>query len=93
MGVNEHALAIKLDGYWFVTIVGCLHPGSTISLRDFIIYLDEVYLVIGGFHDPSQHRLGIAARYSGYVCSAHCSGREARRYVVSKYLINTVMLR
>ena len=49
MGINEHASAIKFDGYVFVTVVGYSHPGLTISLREFIIYLDEVYLVIGSF--------------------------------------------
>jgi hypothetical protein len=47
MGVDGHASAIKFDGYVFVTVVGYSHPGLTISLREFIIYLDEVYLVIG----------------------------------------------
>ncbi|MFP3282127.1 MAG: MBL fold metallo-hydrolase [Caldivirga sp.] len=85
MGVNEHALAIRLNNHGMVLIVGCSHPGiDNIARRVHELY-GEVYLVIGGFHNPSKHQLDITANYSRYVCPAHCSGREARQYVASRY--------
>ncbi len=30
-------------------------------------------------------KVTINANYSRYVCPAHCSGREARQYVASRY--------
>ena len=85
MGVYEHSLIIKLDGYGSVVVVGCSHPGIDNIVRRSYELLGEVYLVIGGFHGPSRQQLDVVARYSRYVCPAHCSGDEARRYVGVKY--------
>ncbi len=85
MGVNEHSLAIKLDGYGPVVIVGCSHPGIDNIVRRVYEMLGSVYLVIGGFHGPSRSQLDAVARYAKYICPAHCSGDEARSYVKSHY--------
>ena len=85
MGVNEHALVIRLDNHGPVVIVGCSHPGIDNIVRRVYELFGELYLVIGGFHGPSRYQLDFVAEHSRYVCPAHCSGRVARRYVASRY--------
>ncbi|BDR91520.1 MBL fold metallo-hydrolase [Vulcanisaeta souniana] len=85
MGVNEHSLIIKLNGYGSVIVVGCSHPGiDNIVKRGYGLFGD-VYLVVGGFHGPTRQQLDSVAKYSRYVCPAHCSGDEARHYVSTRY--------
>lgn len=85
MGVYEHSLIVKLSGYGSVVVVGCSHPGIDNIVRRSHELLGDVYLVIGGFHGPSRQQLDIVARYSRYVCPAHCSGDEARHYMSVHY--------
>ena len=85
VGINEHALTIRLDNQGPVVIVGCSHPGIDGIVRRVYDLFGELYLVIGGFHGPSRYQLDDVAKHSRYVCPAHCSGRDARRYVASKY--------
>ncbi|WP_243674956.1 hypothetical protein [Vulcanisaeta distributa] len=85
MGVYEHSLIIRLSGYGSIVVVGCSHPGIDNIVRRSRELLGDVYLVIGGFHGPSRQQLDVVAKYSRYVCPAHCSGDEARRYVSVAY--------
>ncbi|MGC8607660.1 MAG: MBL fold metallo-hydrolase [Vulcanisaeta sp.] len=85
MGVYEHSLIIKLSGYGSVVVVGCSHPGIDNIVKRSHELLGDVYLVIGGFHGPSRQQLDVVAKYSRYVCPAHCSGDEARHYVSVAY--------
>ncbi|MGC8569964.1 MAG: MBL fold metallo-hydrolase [Caldivirga sp.] len=85
MGINEHSLVVKLSNYGSVVIVGCSHPGIDNIVRKVHEMFGNIYLVIGGFHEPSRRQLDIVAEYSRYVCPAHCSGDEARNYVKSNY--------
>ncbi|ABW01802.1 MBL fold metallo-hydrolase [Caldivirga maquilingensis] len=85
MGVNEHSLIVKLDGYGPVIIVGCSHPGIDNIVKRVYEMFNSVYLVIGGFHEPLRHQLNTVVEYSRYVCPAHCSGDDARSYVKNNY--------
>jgi len=85
MGVTEHSLAVKLDGYGYVIIVGCSHPGIDKIVGSISKTLGHVYLVIGGFHAPSKNQLDEIAKSADYICPTHCSGNEAKYYVATKY--------
>ena len=46
---------------------------------------EEVYMVIGGFHEPSKETLDRIASISRLVCPAHCTGSRAKEYLELKY--------
>ncbi|WP_291766872.1 MBL fold metallo-hydrolase [Caldivirga sp. UBA161] len=85
MGVNEHSLVVKLSNYGLVVIVGCSHPGIDNIVKRVHELFGNIYLVIGGFHEPSRRQIDAVAEYSKYVCPAHCSGNEAKDYVKAHY--------
>jgi 7,8-dihydropterin-6-yl-methyl-4-(beta-D-ribofuranosyl)aminobenzene 5'-phosphate synthase len=45
----------------------------------------KAHLVIGGFHYPSQVALDRLAKMAEFIAPAHCSGEEAKAYVMRRY--------
>ncbi len=86
-GIQEQALALYVEEKGLVVVVGCSHPGADklASKAIEVSGIDDVYMVIGGYHGPSARTLDNLARLSRYVCPAHCSGRRAKDYVRRKY--------
>ena len=84
--IKEQALGIKVEKVGLIVIVGCSHPGAdNLASKLKEISGENVYLVIGGYHSPSHKVLDNLAKFSKYICPAHCSGSEAKNYVRTKY--------
>jgi len=84
--VREQAMGIKVNSIGLVVVVGCSHPGvDSMAYKLKNISGEKIFLVIGGFHNPSKRRLDNLAAFSRYISPAHCSGEEAKRYVKNKY--------
>ncbi len=85
-GIAEIALGIRVDGVGLVVVVGCSHPGvDRISQRLAEITNERIFIVIGGYHNPTQKSLDKLAGITKYICPAHCSGDRAKRYVKNTY--------
>jgi 7,8-dihydropterin-6-yl-methyl-4-(beta-D-ribofuranosyl)aminobenzene 5'-phosphate synthase len=86
-GIEEQALAVRVEGLGPVVIVGCSHPGvdrlAEAAAR--ILGVKEVAVVIGGFHGPSTSTLDRLAGIARWICPTHCSGAEAKEYVKREY--------
>ena len=84
--VEEHALGVLVEGVGLVVVVGCSHPGvDVLASRLSEVVGEEVYMVIGGFHEPSKETLDRIASISRLVCPAHCTGSRAKEYLELKY--------
>ncbi len=84
--MGEQALGVKLDSKGAVVFVGCSHPGvDKLAKRIEELTGENIYLVIGGFHNPSRATLDRLSKFVRYIAPAHCSGDRARRYVEEKY--------
>ncbi len=84
--IKEHAMGIKVNSLGIVVIVGCSHPGVdklARALRD--LTHEDIYMVIGGFHGPSEGTMDRLAKLSRYIYPAHCTGDRAKRYLKRKY--------
>ncbi len=80
--IQEQAMAILLEGYGLLVVVGCSHPGIDRIVR----HAEEVtghriYHVIGGFHEPSREALHSVALRTRYITPAHCSGSASVSYI------------
>ncbi len=86
-GIVEQTLAVSVEGKGLVVIVGCSHPGVDVMCQRAIEATgeDRVYLVIGGFHSPSQATLDRLASKAKLIAPAHCSGEAAKLYVKTRY--------
>ncbi|MEB2836864.1 MAG: MBL fold metallo-hydrolase [Desulfurococcales archaeon] len=86
-GIEEHALAVEVEGLGLVVIVGCSHPGvdrlAEAAAR--AAGARGVAVVIGGFHGPSRATLDRLAGMARWICPTHCSGSEAKEYVRTTY--------
>ncbi len=83
--ILEQALAISTrEG--LVVVVGCSHPGVhrlVRAARD-VSGLD-LFLVVGGFHMPSEQVLDELAGMSKKICPTHCSGDKSLKYLRKRY--------
>ena len=88
LGIEEQAFAFKVEGIGVIVVVGCSHPGvDRLALKATELFnVNEVYLVIGGYHEPPKEVLDNLALIAKYIAPAHCSGSWAKDYVRSKYL-------
>ncbi len=85
-GFYEEALAIKVDDKGIVLVVGCSHPSAdklAFEAREKIG--EDIYHILGGFHNPSHSVIDNLAKYSKYISPAHCSGVEAQEYTKRTY--------
>ncbi len=83
--ISEQALAISTEE-GLVVVVGCSHPGVhrlVRAARD--VSGVDVFLVVGGFHMPSERVLDELAGMSRKICPAHCSGSKSVRYLRRRY--------
>ncbi len=83
--ILEQALAISTEE-GLVVVVGCSHPGVhrlVRAARD--VSGIDVFLVVGGFHMPSERVLDELAGMSRKICPAHCSGSRSVSYLRRKY--------
>lgn len=84
--MGEQALGVLVEGVGLVVVVGCSHPGvDMLAFRLSEVVGVEVYMVIGGFHEPSKETLDRIASISRLVCPAHCTGSRAKEYLELKY--------
>ncbi|HFC49680.1 MAG TPA: MBL fold metallo-hydrolase [Thermofilum sp.] len=84
--VEEQALGVLVKGLGLVVVVGCSHPGvDVLASKLSEIVGEEVYMVIGGFHEPSKETLDRIASISKLVCPAHCTASRAKEYLELKY--------
>jgi len=84
--MEEQALGVLVEGVGLVVVVGCSHPGvDVLASRLSEVVGEEVYMVIGGFHEPSKETLDRIASISQLVCPAHCTGSRAKEYLELKY--------
>ncbi len=81
IGLKEHALVISLGDLGNLVVVGCSHPGIDVVVRKAREMYGDVYMVIGGFHQPSMNRLLEVLNMARFIAPAHCSGPEARQFV------------
>ncbi len=83
--ILEQALAISTEE-GLVVVVGCSHPGvhRLVRAAGDICGID-VFLVVGGFHMPSERVLDELAGMSRKICPAHCSGSRSVSYLRRKY--------
>ncbi len=83
--IKEHAMIINVDNYGSIIIVGCSHPGIANIVAKSLELSATVHMVIGGFHSPPQSQLDEIATKVRYICPAHCSGNDAKKYIKSQY--------
>lgn len=84
--IGEQALGILVEERGLVVVVGCSHPGvDALASRLSEVAGEEVYMVIGGFHEPSKETLDRIASISRLICPAHCTGSRAKEYLKLKY--------
>ena len=82
----EQALGIETSS-GLVVIVGCSHPGVD-RLTEAVLEAsgyEKAHAVVGGFHYPKLRALDRLAEMSELIAPAHCSGDDAKRYVVRRY--------
>ena len=86
-GIREQAFSFYIDGKGLIVVVGCSHPGADklVAKAKEVSGIEDVYMVIGGYHGPSREVLDNLARMSRYICPAHCSGGRAKAYVRRTY--------
>jgi len=85
-GFYEIAFAFYVSGKGLIVVVGCSHPGvDRISMKAKEISNMEIYHVLGGYHSPSRSTLDKLSEISKFISPAHCSGRAAKEYVISRY--------
>lgn len=82
--IMEQAIVLKFMDM-NILIVGCSHPGIDRIAKTVYEKLGEIYLTIGGFHNPTFSQLEFLAKLSKYIAPAHCSGNEAKQYVSKKF--------
>ena len=86
IGLLEHGLLISSVPGKPVLLVGCSHPGvDRIASLASEIAGERLYLVIGGFHNPSRGELDRLAGIAEYISPIHCSGERAKQYVRRVY--------
>ena len=86
ISIKEQAMGVKVDNVGLVVIVGCSHPGAdSLTMRLKKITGEDIYLVIGGYHNPPIRVLDNLAKISKFISPAHCTGSEGKNYVRVKY--------
>ncbi len=82
----EIAFAIQVEDRGLVILVGCSHPGIVKIVSKAVKEIGRpAYMVLGGFHAPPVKALDNLAKISGYIGPSHCSGAEAKKYVLTRY--------
>jgi len=86
IGSFEQALGVETPS-GLVVMVGCSHPGAD-RLTEYLLRVSgykRAYLVVGGFHYPRRRTLDRLAEMAEFIAPAHCSGNDAKAYVLNKY--------
>jgi len=85
-GLHEQALIVP-SPRGPILVVGCSHPGvDRLAQAAVDLVGGALFMIIGGFHSPPPEVIDrLAGLVDGYICPAHCSGEEAKRYVQSRY--------
>jgi len=84
--IREQAAGVRVDCLGWVVIVGCSHPGAdALARRVSELTGGEIYMVVGGYHEPPRRVLDNLAKIAKVICPAHCSGESAKEYVRRKY--------
>ena len=85
VGLWEIALVIKIMQKLLI-FVGCSHPGIDKIVKKAIVDIGgKPYLVMGGFHGPSNEKLDYLIRNVEWkIAPLHCSGFNAIEYIRDK---------
>jgi len=84
--IKEQAVGVFVNGLGYVVIVGCSHPGADrLASKIAEITKGNIYMVVGGYHEPPLSVLDNLAKISKLICPAHCSGERAKEYVRRKH--------
>jgi 7,8-dihydropterin-6-yl-methyl-4-(beta-D-ribofuranosyl)aminobenzene 5'-phosphate synthase len=96
--ISEQALIIK--GEKGVSVInGCAHPGVVKIVEHVLkdMKVDELYMVLGGFHVDDEDREAISGMVSKLaslgvkrIGPTHCAGPKARRIITGKYHSNCI---
>lgn len=90
----EQALAINVRNLGLVVLVGCSHPGveEIVARAVDVLRVDDVYMVIGGFHLLQASEEDIANAADSLIDMGvqniypiHCSGAGVVEYIDSNY--------
>ena len=91
---NEQALVINVENLGLVIIVGCRHPGieNIVSKAIDDMNVDDVYMVLGGFHLHNENQETISGTIDAlvdmgveHIYPIHCSGYDTTDYLESTY--------
>ncbi len=97
LNFNEQSLVLDVETFGLVVLVGCSHPGveNIVSKAIDIMNVDDVYMVLGGFHMHSENQDTIEDTIDALIdmgvqniCPIHCSGEDVSNYLESTYPIN-----
>jgi len=86
-GIREHAFAFYIENRGLIIVVGCSHPGllKLINKAVEVTNSNDVYLVIGGFHELSCDEADKLASFTKYIAPLHCTNIDIREYIRSNY--------
>jgi 7,8-dihydropterin-6-yl-methyl-4-(beta-D-ribofuranosyl)aminobenzene 5'-phosphate synthase len=94
---SEEALVFNVENLGLVILVGCSHPGveNIVSTAIDVLNMDDVYMVLGGFHMTMENQETISGTIDALVDMGveniypiHCSGQETIDYLESNYPTN-----
>lgn len=94
---NEQSLVLNVQTFGLVILVGCSHPGvdNIVSKAIDIMDVDDVYMVLGGFHLHSENQETIEGTIDAlvdmgvqHIYPVHCSGEDVTNYLQSTYPAN-----
>lgn len=85
-GLWEQALGLKVKEK-LIVLTGCSHPGLDKIVEKALNDVGgRLYIVLGGFHDPSSSMLdSVIELGADKIYPLHCSGRRSIRYLKENY--------
>lgn len=85
--IREHAFTFYVEGKGLVVVVGCSHPGllKLVKKAMEVSGKNDIYLVIGGFHELDCDEADELANVTKYIAPLHCSSSSVREYIRNKY--------
>jgi len=86
-GVREHAFVFYIENLGLIIVVGCSHPGPLrlVNRAMEVTNSNDVYLVIGGFHELSYDEAVELATITKYIAPLHCTNTNIREYIYNNY--------
>ncbi len=86
-GVKEHAFTFYIENVGLIIVVGCSHPGllKLTNRAMEVANRNDVYLIIGGFHELSYSEASEITAITRYIAPLHCTSVSVREYIRDSY--------